>query len=77
MTPEQIHDLIAGEETLECLANRPGDRPGWLLMGVYEAPQKKRAVAQSNGRLPVYRPLAPDSGREGGSSRRKKGKGRR
>lgn len=42
----------------------------------YVAAQEKQAVARSNGRPPVSRPLPPDLRREGGPSRRKKGKGR-
>jgi len=63
--------LLAGMVTRGLLQRRAKGRGAY-----YEGAQKKRAVAGSNGRPPVSGPLPPDSGREGGPSRRKKDKGR-
>jgi len=64
--------LLAGLVARAALLLRGGEGLG----AYYMVAQQKRAVAHSNGRPPVSRPLAPDSGREGGPSRTKKGKGR-
>lgn len=64
--------LLAGDVARDLLLRRGEGRGAYYL-----AARHKRAVARSNGRPPVSRPLALDSGREGGPSRTKKGKGRR
>jgi hypothetical protein len=63
--------LLAGFVARALLLHRGEGRGAY-----YVAAQQKQAVARSNGRPPVSRPLAPDSGREGGPSRTKKGEGR-
>ena len=67
----KVKRLLGGMVTRGLLQRRGESRGAY-----YEAAQKKRAIARSNGRPPVSGPLAPDSGRKGGQSRTKSRSGR-